>query len=445
MILTSELLKKISANPTYTILRNESTELDDKHIKLTYITSPIPDIPENFSGINVWKDFLSPVGNQLSCGSCWAFASTAVLSDRFNIQSNGKYNILLSPTKLILCGKNFENNDINLKLNINENIENIKTSSCYGNSLYNALQYLYLFGSCLDECIPYTQNLGNENQYQQIGNFSNPVQLPLCISVAGPLSDMCSDYFISDRTGVEGGTPQRFYRALSLYSVPGIKKNGGSEMTIRQEIYKWGPVVSAMKIYPNFYTFDAKNDIYKWDKVGEQIGGHAIEIVGWGIENGISYWEVENSWGVNWGNKGFFKMLRGENECEIEENVFGMVPDFFFPSNSIYTERLKKHNFNNELKYLRNNIDNNIDIVGGGIDPETGYSRRVMNIFYMNFKRPVPLEELQHTFSFGIDNQSFIAGKIRSADNKNIMDKKYILIILFIIFFVILIIYMFVK
>jgi C1A family cysteine protease len=30
---------------------------------------------------------------------------------------------------------------------------------------------------------------------------------------------------------------------------------------------------------------------------------------------------VSNTWGTKWGENGYFKILRGENECEIESYV----------------------------------------------------------------------------------------------------------------------------
>lgn len=34
------------------------------------------------------------------------------------------------------------------------------------------------------------------------------------------------------------------------------------------------------------------------------LGGHAIRILGWGVEDTTPYWLVANSWNTDWGDKG---------------------------------------------------------------------------------------------------------------------------------------------
>ena len=95
MIKLSDTLKaKIAERPLQTILRESVQEKSSinysNEIKKFNI---IPNLPENFDGRKVWGEYLSPILNQGKCGSCWAFATTATLADRFNILSQGKIKI----------------------------------------------------------------------------------------------------------------------------------------------------------------------------------------------------------------------------------------------------------------------------------------------------------------------------------------------------------------
>lgn len=55
------------------------------------------EAPQTFDSREQWKECIHPIRDQAHCGSCWAFAASETLSDRFCIASEGKVNVVLSP------------------------------------------------------------------------------------------------------------------------------------------------------------------------------------------------------------------------------------------------------------------------------------------------------------------------------------------------------------
>jgi len=85
-----------------------------------------------------------------------------------------------------------------------------------------------------------------------------------------------------------------------------------------------GPVETAFTVYSDFENY--AGGVYQ-HTTGEQAGGHAVKMVGWGVDNGVKYWKVANSWNPYWGENGYFRILRGVNHCGIEDEVVGTSPD----------------------------------------------------------------------------------------------------------------------
>jgi len=71
------------------------------------------------------------------------------------------------------------------------------------------------------------------------------------------------------------------------------------------EIMANGPVETGFTVYRDFYNYTG--GIYQ-HLSGSAMGGHAVKIIGWGVENNVDYWIVANSWGSGWGENGFFRI-----------------------------------------------------------------------------------------------------------------------------------------
>ena len=419
----SKLQSFIDSHPTNTIIRSKSAEVNKHFLNLTRendIGQIHIDIPDSFDGRIVWKELITEPKNQGTCGSCWAFASTSCLADRFNIQSMGLLNVDLSSARLVLCdkgklSKHVKDPEYNAEEVAVQEVQSSNTRACWGASLIEAWDYLYMEGTNTAECFPYDMNTyGIYKELTGLRIDPIPEKTPVCSQMAGILGDMCSDIKFDAHTSTELGTPAKFYKALHIYAVAGTLEDNGDEKNIRHDIFKWGPVCSAMKLYTDFFTFTSKS-IYQWNKRDKQVGSHAIEIVGWGEQSNKKYWIVKNSWGTDWGDQGYFKILRGVNECEIEENVITGFPDFWYP----LSYDIRQTPINYKWDEQQREIDRRKEIAtgtgtetAGGIDPETGYSRRISaNMPWTDFSRLIKLEDLP-------DYKNWIAGI--NANIKNI-------------------------
>jgi len=87
---------------------------------------------------------------------------------------------------------------------------------------------------------------------------------------------------------------------------------------IATEIQTHGPVEGTFAVYEDFANY--VSGVYA-HKTGSLLGYHAIKIIGWGVQNDVKYWIVQNSWNPTWGIQGFFWIQSGTNECGIEDGI----------------------------------------------------------------------------------------------------------------------------
>ena len=82
----------------------------------------------------------------------------------------------------------------------------------------------------------------------------------------------------------------------------------------KREIYNNGPIEGVFDVYEDFAYYGSGVYYRTSDKF---VGVHAVEILGWGVEDGYDYWLCKNSWGEGWGDDTFFKIKMGD--CGIDE------------------------------------------------------------------------------------------------------------------------------
>lgn len=66
-----------------------------------------------------------------------------------------------------------------------------------------------------------------------------------------------------------------------------------------------------------FFFFYTSAGVYH-HVTGDYLGMLSVRMIGWGLYGSDAYWLLANSWGTSWGEKGFFKIRRFDNECWIE-------------------------------------------------------------------------------------------------------------------------------
>lgn len=103
--------------------------------------------------------------------------------------------------------------------------------------------------------------------------------------------------------------------AVETYDVQGLDTNQYIEETIPALLFKYGTITVGIDT-KNDYIDNYVDGIFDESLCGTDID-HAVAIVGYTKDA----WIVKNSWGTDWGDKGYFKLRRGKNACGIAEYV----------------------------------------------------------------------------------------------------------------------------
>jgi len=210
----------------------------------------IKDLPESVNWCD--KGACSAVKDQGSCGSCWAFATTATIESHIQI-STGSLPIL-SSQQVTSCTPN--------------PLHCGGTGGCMGSIPQLGFTYVQLFGHISEEDYPY---------------------------ISGDTMDTEECLYTPDQA-VAGLSGYNIVEPNSLEAVMDFVANQGP-LAIAAYASPWGRYSSGV--------FDG----CPYD--GDIALNHAIVLVGYGTDASEGdYWLVRNSWGPGWGEDGYIRLKR---------------------------------------------------------------------------------------------------------------------------------------
>jgi len=115
----------------------------------------------------------------------------------------------------------------------------------------------------------------------------------------------------------EQGTCQTSVESVATISsytdVPALNENALLQAVAQQ------PVSVAIEADTEAFQFYS-GGVFNNAGCGTQLD-HGVLAVGYGHDSSsnLNYWIVKNSWGSSWGENGYIRLVRGQNECGINQ------------------------------------------------------------------------------------------------------------------------------
>ena len=241
--------------------------------------------------------YCTPMRNQhlpQYCGSCWAHGAMSALGDRIKIKRNAQGSDIIPSIQHVLnCGN---------------------AGSCHGGSVLGPYAWIASISKKTGSGVSY------ETSNPYIACTSESTE-GFCEHVNTSCGGIQGIAYTCDTFSEFGGS----CRSLERYPNVTIVKYGmvRGANNIAAEITKNGPVTCGIDAVP-LLTYEGGIISEK----GRSID-HVVSITGWGVDEGVEYWNVRNSWGEYWGELGFVRVEKGRNALHLEEECAWALPDQF--------------------------------------------------------------------------------------------------------------------